>query len=119
MQKTKVVVIHNIVSPHVTKLFQELSKSVNLTVLYCSQGEENRNWKESVGGFRYKILPNFSIKIRGKDLFTYFINLTIISELKKAKPDVVILAGWDLFAYQVAFFYCKVRGIKVILWSGS
>ncbi|HKB88297.1 MAG TPA: glycosyltransferase [Patescibacteria group bacterium] len=119
MQKTKVVVIHNIVSPHVTKLFQEFSKLVDLTVLYCAMGEENRTWKGNVNGFKYKILPNYSIKFRGRDLFTYFINPTILQEIKKANPRVVIIAGWDIFAYQVAFIYCKIKGIKVILWTGS
>lgn len=119
MQKTKVVIIHNIVSPHVTNLFQELSKLVELKVLYCAKTEDNRSWKDKLSGFKYKILQNFSIKLKGADLFTYFINPDIVKELDKAKPQVVVIAGWDLFSYQVAFFYCKIKGIKLILWSGS
>ncbi len=117
--KVKVLVIHNVVSPHTTLLFKELSKLVDLDVIYCSQDEENRNWKDSPSGFKYKVLPNISIKFRGKDLFTYFINFTILKEFRIIKPEVVIISGWDIFSYQVVFFYCKLRGIKVILWSGS
>jgi glycosyltransferase involved in cell wall biosynthesis len=114
-----VVVLHNIVSPHISPIFKELSKYFKLTVLYCSKGEDNRNWSETPQGFRYKILPNFALKIWGKDLFTYFINPTIIKELLILKPTVVIASGWDLFAYQIAFFFCKIFSIKFILWSGS
>lgn len=118
-KKSKVVIIHNIVSPHVEPLFQELSKITDLTILYCAQKENNRNWDKKPIGLRYKILPNFSLKIKGKDLFTYFINPTIIFELNKINPDVVIISGWDLFAYQISFLYCLYKKIKIIIWSGS
>lgn len=119
MKKIKVLLIHNIVSPHVTTLFKELSKLVDLKVLYCAQKEDNRIWTEDVNGFKHKILPNFAIKFRGRDLFTYFVNPTIIHEIRIAKPDVVMLSGWDIFAYQIAFLYCKLKKIKVVLLSGS
>lgn len=114
-----VVVIHNIISPHVTPLFDLLAKKVDLTVLYCSKTEKNRSWDHKPTNFKYKTLPNISVSIRGKDLFTYFINPTIISEIKKLSPDIVVIAGWDLFATQIAFLYCLIKGIKIILWSGS
>jgi len=117
--KTKLVIIHNLISPHPTPLFKELSRKYNLTVFYCAEREKNRIWEEQPKGLNYKILPSFSIRFWGKDLFTYFINLTIISELERLKPDVVVCAGWDIFAYQAAFIYCKLKGINFILWSGS
>lgn len=118
-KKSKIVIIHNIVSPHVEPLFQELSKTNDLTILYCAQKENNRSWNKKPIGLRYKILPNFSFKIKGKDLFTYFINPTIIFELNKINPDVVIISGWDLFAYQISFLYCLIKKIKIVIWSGS
>lgn len=119
MKKIKVVILHNILSPHVAYVYKELAKKVDLAVLYCAEKEDNRKWKERPEGFKYKILPNLPLKFKGKDLFTYFINPTIISELSKMKPDVVIACGWDLFAYQIACAYCKLKGIKFILWAGS
>ncbi len=119
MKNLNVVIIHNIISPHTISLFRELAKKVDLTVFYCAEKEKNRRWKETPTGFNYKVLPNFSVKLQGKDLFTYFINPTVFKELSSLKPDVVMLAGWDLFAYQVAFIYCKLKKIKIILWSGS
>lgn len=115
----KVVIIHNIISPHVTPLFAELSKNFDLTVLYCSKSEDNRNWKEKPTGFRYKVLPSIQIKLKGKDLFTYIINFSIFSELNKIKPDTVVVSGWDILSYQLAFLYCKLKNIKFVVWSGS
>lgn len=119
MRRKKVLIIHNVISPHVTPLFQILAKKVDLTVFYCAKSEVNRKWSEKPKGYRFKILPNFSVKIKGKDLFTYFINPTIIKEISKLKPEIVIAAGWDILAYQIAFFYCKLKRIKYVLWSGS
>jgi glycosyltransferase involved in cell wall biosynthesis len=115
----KVVIIHNIISPHVEPLFKEIAKKYDLTVLYCAEREKNRTWNKKPTGYKYKILKNVSIEIGGSDLFTYFINPEIITVLKKLGPDVIISCGWDLFAYQVAFFFAKLHRIKFILWSGS
>ncbi len=114
-----VVILHNIISPHIETVFKELAKKVDLTVLYCAEREQNRNWSKKPTGFKFKILPYKSLAIQGKDLFTYFINPTIFSELSKINPDVVIISGWDQFAYQMAFLYCKIKNKKIIIWSGS
>lgn len=122
MKKIKVAILHNIISPHVIPYFELLAKEKNLDikVFFCSESEGNRIWKTDIGKkFSYAILPNRKIEFNGKDLFTYFINLSVISELKKFNPDVIISAGWDLFSYQAAFFYSKIAGKKFILWSGS
>ncbi len=119
MKRQKVVLIHNIISPHVTPIFTELAKHTDLTVLYCAEKEDNRTWDEKPTEFTYKVLPHHAIKLKGKDLFTYFINPSIINELNNLKPDVVIIAGWDLFAYQAASMYCTLKRIPYILWSGS
>lgn len=119
LSKPRIVILHNIISPHVNPIFRELAKIFDVTVLYCSEKEDNRSWSEIPRGFHYKVLPNVSIKMGRKDLFTYFINPSILKELFDLKPQIVIVSGWDLFAYQLAFFFCKLFRIKFILWSGS
>jgi len=122
MGEKRVAIFHNIISPHITPLFEKLDKKRGLEMkfFFASESESNRLWKEEVGDkFNYKILPKIAIEFKSKDLFTYFINPTVFSELKKFNPDVVIVAGWDLFAYQIAFLYAKLFRKKFILWSGS
>lgn len=115
----KVVIIHNIISPHVSPLFIQIARKVNLTVLYCAQKEENRNWQDQPTGFDFKVLKNISIRFKNKDLLTYFFNLSIIKELKTLKPEVVVISGWDQPSYYAAYLYCKFTKTKFILWSGS
>lgn len=122
MKKKKIAIFHNIISPHIIPLFEKLArqKDIEVKIFFCSETETNRIWKADVGDkFDYKILPKWQIELRGKDLFTYFINPTIIPELVKYNPDVIISAGWDIFAYQIAFLYAKLFRKKFILWSGS
>lgn len=115
----KVVIIHNIISPHVTPLFKEIAKKVDLIVLYCAEKEDNRSWDHKPEGFSYKVLKNSSLKIAGKDLFTLFINTSLNKELKKIKPDVIVVSGWDQPAYYNAYIYSKFSKTKFVVWSGS
>jgi glycosyltransferase involved in cell wall biosynthesis len=122
MRKKKIAIIHNILNPHIIPLFEKLyqEKDYDFKFFFASESESNRLWKTEVNKkFDYKILPKIALEFRGKDLFTYFINPTIIFELIKYNPDVIIVGGWDIFAYQIAFLYAKLFRKKFILRSGS
>jgi glycosyltransferase involved in cell wall biosynthesis len=116
---TRVVILHNIISPHVTPVFQELAKICNLTVVYCAESESNRHWSEVPTGFEYQVLRHTAITFRGQDVFTFFINPGVITTLNQLKPDLVILSGWDNLSYLVAALYCRIKSIPYLLHSGS
>lgn len=114
--------LHNIVSPHVVPLFAALAEKpgIDLHVYFYSETDANRRWKASPEGkFRYTILPHLGIRFRGKDLFTYFINPTILPALRHDGFDVLISAGWDSFTAQISFLYCALTRRPYIVWSGS
>ena len=121
----KTVILHNIVSSNtVYKINSYIDKHKkelgNTEVWFSSQTESNRKWKlQEKPKFKYKILPNFSIKLEGKDLFTYFINPSIIKELKRLNPDRIIICGWDIFMYQASFVWGYINKKHITLWSGS
>ncbi|HEX5501412.1 MAG TPA: glycosyltransferase family 4 protein [Thermomicrobiales bacterium] len=118
----RVALLHNIVSPHVVPLFAELARQpgIDLCVYFFSETDANRRWRVSPEGrFRYRILPGLGVRFRGRDLFTYFINPTIVPLLLRDGLDVLIAVGWDSFASQAAFFLCKLLGRPFIIWSGS
>ena len=118
----RVAMLHNIISPHVVPLFAALAAQpgIDLRVYFYSETDANRRWKVSPEGkFPYTILPQWSIRLRGKDLFTYFINPTIIPALRRDGFDVLISAGWDSFTAQVSFLWCALVGKPYIVWSGS
>lgn len=119
MTKKRIVILHNIISPHVNPLFELINKKFDLTVLYCAKTEENRSWKEKPVGFKYQVLQGRSFKIKGRDLFTYFLKTDVFKELRSIKPEVVVVSGWDQLAYYLAYLYCKKNKIKFVVWSGS
>lgn len=89
-------------------------------VYFCAQTEQNRLWTvKEKPEFSFKVLRYHEIRIKGKDLFTYFINPTILRDLERTNPDRIIIMGWDQLAYQVALVWGKFRGKQITLWSGS
>jgi len=119
MKKVKVLIIHNIISPHVTPVFKELAKKVELQVWFCAKNESNRSWTTKPKGYSYKVLKSKSWEFRGQDLFSFFYNPDLLIKLKKIKPDLVIISGWDLPTYWLTAIYCTYRKIPFLLWSGS
>jgi glycosyltransferase involved in cell wall biosynthesis len=121
----KTVILHNIISSNtVYKLNSYISKNKkdlgNVVVFFCSETEENRRWNLSEKPkFKFKTLPGISLKIKGKDLFTYFINPSVIKELNSIDPDRIIISGWDQFAYQLAYLWGWIKRKKMTVWSGS
>jgi glycosyltransferase involved in cell wall biosynthesis len=122
MKKYKVALIHNIISPYRIPLFEKIAEhpSVDLCVYFTAISEANREWTVKLSDkFKYKILSCFTLKYRGKDLFSYHINPSIIQELVRNDYDVVIAGGYASFATQISLFLSKLRNIPFILWSGS
>ncbi|MCL4460030.1 MAG: glycosyltransferase family 4 protein [Chloroflexi bacterium] len=118
----KVILIHNIISPHVVPQFQKLAQrpGLELKVYFLSETEENRRWRiKPAYGFAYQVLPKITLTLRHQDLFSYHINPTVILHLLRDAPDVVVSAGWDSLAAQSSFLFCKVRHLPFVLWSGS
>lgn len=122
MKRYKVALITNIPAPYRIPLFEKISEhpSVDLCIYFTDISEANREWTVKLSDkFKYKVLPGFTLKYQGKDLFSYPINLSMINELIRNDYDVVIAVGYGSFATQVSFFIAKLRNIPFILWSGS
>lgn len=120
--KYKVALLHNILAPYRVPLFEKLSQIpfINLKVFFLSESEKNRRWKVKKNfKFTYEVLPGISLNFKSEDLFSYWINPTIIYHLIGNKFDVVISSGWDSFTSQASFFTCKLLGKPFILWSES
>lgn len=121
----KSLILHNIISSNtVFKLNHYISSHRSelgqTQVWFCATTEDNRRWKlHEPFHFPYTVLPHFSLRLRGSDLFTYFINPTIWSQLNAHRPDQIIVCGWDLFAYQAAFIWARLHRRRITLWSGS
>jgi glycosyltransferase involved in cell wall biosynthesis len=121
----KTLILHNIVSSNsvhkIGSYIQEHQPELGeVEVWFCGHTEANRHWtlQEEIT-FPYYVLENKKLELKGKDLFTYFINPTVWQRLKKYNPDRIIINGWDQSAYQLAFLWGFLHKKHITLWSGS
>jgi len=118
MLNPSVVILHNIISPYKTLLFNALYKIYgNLEVLYISETEQRREWeiKKDDLRFPYKIMFDFPV-----DEVTPF---SLFKEtwkcLNALKPDLLIIDGYSYASSWAGLFWAKRNKIKMILWSSS
>lgn len=122
IDKSKVILIHNMMAPYRMPLFQKLSEmpSIDLEVYFLSESAPNRRWRvDRSYEFKHKVLPGVTLSYHGRDLFSYIINPTVPLELVRSRCDLVIISGWLDFACQAAFFTSKAWGKPNILWAES
>jgi glycosyltransferase involved in cell wall biosynthesis len=114
--KVKVAVIHNTIAPYRHPLFEELAKRVELTVYYCAAKHASRAWDlwPRNYNYEYKILPRIPIKILSEEAS---LNFSIIKEILRNRPDVMIIGGYVDPTMWLALFTAKLLKIPVIYWT--
>jgi len=116
MNNVKVILIHNTIAPYRHPLFEELSKKVNLMVYYCSIKENFREWDlwPRKYDYRYKVLPKIFIKTSIGELS---LNPSILKEVIRNKPNVMIISGYIDPTTWFAFVAAKLLKIPIIQWT--
>ncbi|MDD2889019.1 MAG: glycosyltransferase family 4 protein [bacterium] len=114
----KVLILHNIISPYKTLLFNELYKLYDkITVLYMAETEKNREWNIN------KDELQFPYEIMFKGALDNVNSLRLIiktwERLNTINPKVIIIGGYSYITYWICFFWVKVNKKKIILWSAS
>jgi glycosyltransferase involved in cell wall biosynthesis len=122
--KSRVLLVHNIMAPYRFPLFRALADEpgVDLTVWFMSRSARNRRWAKAGNGdlgFRYAVLPGFQLSYFARDLFTYVFNYTFPWRYLSEHFDVLISAGWLDFAAQAGWSLSKMSRRRFILWSES
>lgn len=107
-----VLYVSNIEVPYRSEFFNQLSKKVNLTVLYERKKSSNRDSK-----WASSIKANYSIKyLKGLDLNNeYSFDFRILNEVFSKKYDVVILGCCNSLSQMLVIFLFKLFNKKYIL----
>jgi glycosyltransferase involved in cell wall biosynthesis len=120
---TRLLVLHNIVNPHMTPVFEAMSRTfgVDLTVAFFAEREADRTWAAGAPStFRSVILPGRQLNLLLRwDTLSFHVNPGFGRFLRDCAPDVVINAGWMSLTNWHAFVACRRRGIPHVLWAGS
>lgn len=112
----------NLPSPYVIPRFNELSKLVDLKVVFFNTILSNRNWDILLNEalFEYEILEGKTIEIKDKDRNYISVSTKTVSVIKKEKRlDAVINFGWDSVSTYLNFLYCKWKRIPFFIFSES
>ncbi len=127
--KNKIILIHNIITPTRTLLFNKLhekftSQWYDFKIIFTSETESNRKWntQKEIDKFEfdYEILQSKQIQNTWwKDNHFFHINFDIKKILDKEKPDIIIHAWWAWLSAWSSMFWCKKNNARYILWSGS
>lgn len=116
--KAKIVILHNIISPYKTLLFNELFKVINdFKVLYMAETEANRDWniRKDELNFPYEFISNGKLQNHNQ----YKIAVQTWKRLNRINPDILILGGYKYPAYWTALLWAKKNRKKIIIWSAS
>jgi glycosyltransferase involved in cell wall biosynthesis len=118
LDKHKIVILHNIISPYKTLLFNSLYKVSNdLKVLYISETERRREWniKKDELEFPYEIM----FKVPVDEVPTVSLFKRSWKRLNVLNPEVLIIDGYSYASCWAGIFWAEVKGKKIILWSSS
>lgn len=119
----RVLVLHNIVNPHMTPVFEAMSATpgIDLTVAYFAESEADRTWQpSSASTVRSVILSGRQLNLLLRwDTLSFHVNPGFGRFFREAAPDVVINAGWMSLTNWHAFLTCGRRHIPHVLWAGS
>jgi glycosyltransferase involved in cell wall biosynthesis len=117
-------VISEIPTPYRLPLYERIATrgEVDLEVLFCAAEEPDRPWDVGAGLERvpHRVLRGWSPTLRTRtETFVYEINPQIVSVLRAAAYDAIVVGGYSVFAEQAAITYAKVTRTPYLLHSES
>ncbi|MDX6488332.1 MAG: hypothetical protein QOK13_947 [Gaiellaceae bacterium] len=112
----RIALLTEIPAPFRIQLFNALAEleDVDLQVLFLSRNDPRRNYPvyESEFRFDWEVLPGRDLSVGGKWLV---LNADVRRRLRRARPDVVILGGWN----QPAFWSAVTLRRPTLVWVES
>lgn len=116
----KVCQVTNIPAPYRERVHEEVTKRLTFmggsyVVVYSSERESNRLWKNELGAYNYHFLKGMAIKIGSRFIH---LNLRVMSTLSYLNPDVLIIGGYGPTAI-LSVLWAKWKRRRVISLSDS
>jgi glycosyltransferase involved in cell wall biosynthesis len=118
----RVAVVTNILSPYRVPLYERLAmmSDLDLRVILLGSTEANRQWEPALqkNGFHNEVLPGKSWYVWRWE-FPIHLNRGLCKALQTHLPDVVMVSGWDQPGYWQSAWWCRRRGVPLVLHNGS
>jgi glycosyltransferase involved in cell wall biosynthesis len=114
----RIALLTEIPAPFRLPLFAALAArpEVDLAVLFLAENDPRRNYPSYERGFEWKAL-------RGKDALLgrhwLVVNVGVLGRLRRLRPDVVIVGGWNQPAFWQAWLYTRIARVPLVVWVES
>jgi glycosyltransferase involved in cell wall biosynthesis len=119
---TRVVVVTNILSPYRVPLFNALDGENGFAVrmILLAAGESERGWSAHGRRARFstEVLPGLHGSLPSRD-FHVHVNWGLGRALRRHRPDVLIVSGYDHLAFWMALLYSRLLRKRLVLWFES
>lgn len=114
----RVTLITEVATPFRTPLFGALADRVELTVLFLGARDPRRAYRLEDEQMRFAnaVLPGRELRRRGAWVV---ISHGVAEALRRARPDVVVLGGWNQPAFWRALVWARRWRIPCIAWVES
>jgi len=119
MDKFRVLILQNIISPYKTLLFNALREVLNIDfkILYLAETEGNREWRIDKNEIKFA----FDVMFKGKidNISPIKMAIETCRKLNLYDPKIVIIGGYSYLAYWAALIWAKKNKRKIILLNES
>ena len=119
----RVLLLHNIVNPHMTAVFDRLGamEGIDLRVAYFAATEGDRKWAEALDTKTSShILPGKEFNLfTSWDYLSVHYNPGLRHWMREVAWDVLINSGWASPSQWQAFLECRKQRKPHVLWAGS
>ena len=114
----RIALLTEIPAPFRLPLFASLAAKpdVDLRVLFLAANDPRRNYKSYARAFESEVL-------RGKDVLVgrhwVVLNVGVAGRLRRLRPDVVVVGGWNQPAFWQAWLYTRAVRVPLVVWVES
>jgi glycosyltransferase involved in cell wall biosynthesis len=114
----RIALLTEIPAPFRLPLFAALSAQpdVDLRVLFLAANDPRRNYPEYAREFPSEVLPGRDALVGGRWVVA---NAGVVRRLRRLRPDVVIVGGWNQPAFWQALLYARARRVPFVVWVES
>ena len=116
----KVVYLATAPLPYDTPILNELSRKVDLHVIYLRHSHAMSSFVDSFGAaaqFDWSTHPSVSVRLPRSDFWTQ-LTIGLTRELERLRPDVVLSKSWNPFILE-ALVWKALRRRSFLMWSES
>lgn len=121
-RRRRVLFLSEIPTPYRLPLYRRLAAepSLEIEVVFCALGEPDRPWSldDELVDIPYRVLRGVHPRVKTRrNTFVYQLNPGIVPLLTRARPDLVVIGGYAVFAEQVALALAPLLRIPFLIHS--